>query len=421
MAASIGAIVFAIAVALLAILCRKRYLNRIRQGALQDPFLDLDGETVAVNQPLIFGDGSAPGAATYSDPFTDDSRPGPLSRTLSLTAEPDNRAGSSGDSHQAVVDHTQTPDIRSGLAAEYYNQHQPTGRLPPPPPTSQLLAPGVARSQSHRSLPQVQTEVPPRFPSPSPASPPYDAGAIAYLRYADQMADRNPPSPRYHSPGVVEDHRLISAFSVASELNPQYSAHVPPMNIDETLRNSPDPIRASSSYRPSFGPGQSPTPSVADHVCAPGDTVVISPMDQYTQCYTQGPTPGSENTVRGRDFGSRPSPIPELDELLAHSHEGSGGSGTWRSTQSGDTAASSPVLMTAERVQLTTAASTLTLPSYTASPGLSTGGNSGEFGLPTGIIDEFPRLPPPPDGPPPLPALLPVQPLSLGKRRSHQS
>jgi len=159
----------------------------------------------------------------------------------------------------------------------------------------------------------------------------------------------------------------------------------------------------------------------------PGDAVVITPLNTRTQGPTQGPTSaGSEDasipyTIRGGNFRSRPSPITEVVEMLRHSQDGSNNSGTWISSRSGDTSASSPVVMTAERVQLTPMALSLASPSYTTSPLMSDGSHYEESVPPTGATNNFAQLPPPLDDPPPLPMLLHVQPLNLGKKRSLQS
>ena len=393
-AASTGAIALVIIAALMAILCRKRYLKRVRRRAASDPFLDLDGEMVAVNQPLIGGEPGS-GAVAYSDPFTDDSRQVTQSG-LSLTTGPGSVARRSNESHEAVVDHssTPTPDPRSGFTAQHHDQPRPTNQLSlPSQPPLQWPATGIPQSRSPQSLPQVQTQFQPQIPVPHPSSPPFDAGAIAYLRYADQMQDRSLPSPEHRTPGNPEGHQLTSAFSVASEPSPRYSTHVPPSNTDEAWGSIPDPIRALSSYRPSFDRRQSFTPSVSGPAYEPGDTVVASPYNT---------SPGSEDgwnpyNIRDRDFGSRPSPIPEVSETASHSQE--------VSNDSGGTSMSSHVVLTAERVQLTPAAlSTLSLPlpSYTTSPALSSGSNYES-------------------DPPLVPLLPPVQPLNLGKNRPLQN
>lgn len=409
MAVTTGAIVSVIVAALLAILCRKRYLKKVRRRANLDPFLNLDGidgEMVAVSEPLIIGDGPGQGGITYFDPFTDDARSRTQSRSLTPANGPGNVVGGngSGESNQTVVglDITPTPGLRGGLAAEYYNQHQLIDRLAPPP-----LPPGAALPRSPHTLPQVQTEFPRKLPVPRPSGPPSGGGAIGYLHHADQ-AGRSPLSPGDHSPGNGDGQRLTSAFSVASELSPQYTLHAPPLNMDETWRVSPDPIKASSSYQHSVDRRQSFTPSVGDPACEPGDTAVIVPTDSPTK---NPPSPASEysltpQTVRGGNFSSRPSPITEVVEMLAHSQDGSGESATWTSTQSGDTSRSFPVVMTAERVQITPKPLSLTASTYTITPALST--------------SNFSQLSPPPDGSPPLPLLPQVQPLNLGKKGSLQ-
>lgn len=407
MAAATGAIALVIIAALMAILCRKRYLKRVRGRAASDPFLDLDGEMVAVNEPLIIGGEPGSGAVAYSDPFTDDSRQANQSGSLSLSTGLSSVARrSSNESHEAVVDHgqTSTPDPRGGFTAEHHDQPRPTNQLYLPSQSPlQRPATGLAPSRSPQSLPQVQTQFKPQFPVPHPSSPPFDSGALAYLRYADQMQDRSLPSPEHRSPGNPEGHQLTSAFSVASEPSPRYSAHVPPLNMGEAWGSIPDPIRALSSYRPSFDRRRSFTPSVSGHAYEPGDTVVVAPYNNPSRCPTQGPTsPGSEDIwnpydIRDRDFGSRPSPIPEVSETATHSQEAS--------NDSGGTSMSSHVVLTAERIQLTPmglSALSLPLPSHTTSPALSS----------SNYYED-------PDSPP-VPSLPPIQPLSLGKNRSPQ-
>ena len=419
--------------ALLAILCRKRYLKTTRRRATLDPFVDdLDGEMIGVNQPLMVDDGPSPGGAVYSDPFTDDSRPITQSRSLSLaTGLGSGPRAESNDSYQAVVGQDSTrapsPDLTVGQAAEYHNQRQSTNQLslpsqPPPQPSPS----DITRSRSPQTLPPVQTQFSLKSP-PHPSSPPFDAGAIAYIRYADQTTGRGPPSPSsQYSAGDAEDLRLTSAFSVASEPSPRYSTHVPPFDIDEMLRTTPDPIKASSSYRPPFDRRQSLTPTVGGPAYEPGDTLVIAPRDTPTQSPTN---PGSASTlspstIRPGNFGSRPSPIPEVVEMSAHSQDGSNDSETWISTRSEDTSRSSPVVMTAERVQLTPmvrSVTSLVSPIYTPSPGPPTSNYYGEFVPPTGATNDFPQLSPALDDSPLLPTLLPVQPLTLGKKRPFQS
>jgi len=403
-AATTGAIAFVITAALLAILCRRRYLRRVRRRATLDPFLDLDGEMVTVNQPLIIGDGPGPSGAVYSDPYTDDSRLRTQSGGLSLTTGTGLvMMGESNNSSRAVVgtDPSPTPpDLTAGLTAQSYDQHQPTGQLPP-------TQTARSRSRSPQSLPQVQTQFPPEFPIPQPSIPTFDDGALAYRRYNDQTTTvRNLPGP-----GNAEDLRLTSAFSAASELSPQYTVRAPPppLKIDEMLRSSPDPIKTSSSYRrPSFDRRRSFTPSVSgyDH----GDTLDPLAQDPAEEL---PPSPPSEystspHTIRGSNFASRPSPITEVVEMLYHSGDGSNDSGTWISSQSEDTSRSSPVVMTAKKMSLS-----LTSPAYTTSLGPSAGNRYGESLPPTGATNTFPQLPPPP-----LPQLPQVQPLSLGKKRA---
>ena len=399
MAAATGAIAFVIIAALLAVLCRKRYLKRVRGRAASDPFQDLDGEMVAVNQPLIIGGEPGSGAVAYSDPFTDDSRQ--VSQSGSLTGLGSVARRSSNESHEAVVDHspTPTPDPRGGFATAQHDRPRPTNQLSPP---FQPPRPGIAQSRSPQSLPQVQTQFQPQMAVPHPSSPPFDPAAIAYLRYADQMQDRTIPSPEHRSPGNPEGHHLTSAFSVASEPSPRYSTHVPPFNTDEAWGSIPDPIRALSSYRPSFDRRRSFTPSVSGPAYEPGDTVVIGPYNNPPRGPNQGFTsPGSEDVwnpynIRDRDFGSRPSTIQEVSETATHSQEAS--------NDSGGTSMSSHVVLTAERVQFTPvalSALSLALPSYTTSPALSSSSNY-DSDLP------------------PVPPLPPVQPLNLGKNKSPQ-
>ena len=400
-AASTGAIAFVIILALLAILWRKRYLKEIRRRAASDPFLDLDGEMVTVNQPLIIGGEPGAAATTYSDPFTDDSRQRTQSGGLSLTTGLGSSARRSNESLEAVVDHnlTPSPDLRGGYAAEHYDQtRQANQLLPPSQPPLQRPGTGIARSRSPQSLPQVQTQFPSHPPTQHPSSPPFDPGAIAYLRYADQMPDRTLPSPEHRSPGNHGGHQLTSAFSVASEPSPRYSAHVPPLNMDEAWGSIPDPIRALSSYRPSFDRRQSFTPSVSGPTYEPSNTVVVTPLHNPAQ----GPASTESEDVwnpydidiRGGGFSSRPSTIPEVSETATHSQEAS--------NDSGGTSMSSHVVMTAERVQLTPMALSLRSASFTSSPALSS--------------PSFYEDPDPPPLPP-LPPLPPVQPLSLGKNR----
>lgn len=396
--------------AVLAILCRKRHLKKARKRGTLDPFLDdLDGEMVAVNEPLLII-GHEPGTegAVYSDPFTDESQPAAQSRDLSFTTgvTVGSTARRSNDSHEAVVglNSTPTPELRprGGLAGGYHNQPQPTNQLPPP----QASATGTTPSRSPQSLPQVQTQFPPKFPVPRPPTPPFDPGAVAYLQYADRPVGRSLPSPEQQSPGNPEGHRLTSAFSVASEVSPQYSAHVPPLNIGEAWGSIPDPIKASSSYRPSIDRRQSFTPSFTGPAYDHGDTVVVAPLDLSlqgpAQCHTN---PGSEEVwnpydIRGGICGSRPSPIAEVTETLGHSQEASNDS--W------GTSVSSHVVMTAERLVLS--------PSYTVSPALSTGSFYEESVPSAGAPSQVPQLPRPP-----LPPLPHVQPLNLAKNRSLQS
>lgn len=411
-AATTGAIAFAIAVALLAVLCRRRYLKKVRRTTY-DPFLDLDGEMVAVSQPLIIGDGPGPSRVVYSDPYTDDSRPVTQSRTLSLTAGNAVMMMESNNTSRAVVGTDPSPspsDPTGGLVAEYRNQPHQTDQ---PHPT------GIARSRSHQSLPQVQTQLPPSFPVPQPSNPTFNAGALANVRHNGPTTDRNLPSPGHYSPGNAEDPMLTSAFNVATELSPQYSIHLPPLTIDETWRNSPDPIKTSSSYRqPSFSRRQSFTPNISGY--DPADTTVIAPIVSPMQDLGHGlPSPPSEysaspHTIRGGNFASRPSPITEVVETPSRPKDEFDRSGTYISTRS-DTSRSSPVVMTAERVQLTRGPASLTSLAYKTSLGPSTDGRYGESLPPTGATNEFPKLPPPP-----LPQLPQVQPLTLGKKRLAQ-
>lgn len=431
-AATTGAIAFVIGMALLILACKKRYLKKPRRRTTLDPFVDLDGELVAVSQPLIIGDGPGPGGAVYSDPFTDDSRPIAQSRSLSLTTGLGSMVRESNNSSRAVVGtgSTPTPDPGGGMAAGYYDEPQQTDRLLPPseyPPF--LPSTEITRSRSPQSLPQVQTQFSPEFPVPRPSSPSFDAGAIAYLRDVDQMTARSPPNPGHYVSGNA-DERLTSAFSVTSELSPQYSPRARSLNIQDMLRSSPDPIQASSSYRPPLDRRQSFTTSLSTPVYDCGDTVVITSLDPPTQDPTQSPgSPTSEytaspaTTIRGDNLGSHPSPISEVVEMLQradYSQEGSNDSGTLISTRSMDTSASSPVVMTAERVQVTPGPMSLPLrsPSYTTSRALAAANRMGETFPPTGTTDDFAQLPPPPGGSPPMPSLPQVQPLSLGKKRS---
>lgn len=212
---------------------------------------------------------------------------------------------------------------------------------------------------------------------------------------------------------------LTSAFNVATELSPQYSIHLPPLTIDETWRNSPDPIKTSSSYRqPSFSRRQSFTPNISGY--DPADTTVIAPIVSPMQDLGHGlPSPPSEysaspHTIRGGNFASRPSPITEVVETPSRPKDEFDRSGTYISTRS-DTSRSSPVVMTAERVQLTRGPASLTSLAYKTSLGPSTDGRYGESLPPTGATNEFPKLPPSP-----LPQLPQVQPLTLGKKRLAQ-
>ena len=436
MGATTGAIVFVVIVALLAFLCRKRYLKRVRRRATLDPFqevefLDLDNEMVAVNQPLILGDGHGSQLAVYSDPFTDDSQPRNQMRTPSPAVGTGGLTGGRNSISHAVVGTVQTltpePDPEGGQAAEHYNQHQPIDQQPSAP-SQRSPPPEITRSRTPQSLPQVQTQFPPQFPVPRPSSPAFDAGAGSYLSYADQTTDRRPPSPNHYSPGNAEGHVLTSAFRPTSELSPQYTTHFPPPNIDAVWGNSPDPIKGYSlSRRPSLDSRHSLTPSVGGPVYDLGDTTVITPLDSPTQDSAQDPPSPesaysqSPSTVRGSNHASRPSPITEIVEMLAHPQDGSGDSGTWVSTRS-DTSASSPVVMTAERVRVTPGRSvSVRVPAYTKPPGPSTDSYYGQPLLPAAeTTKKFPRLPPPPDGPRPLPPLLQVQPLNIGKKKSVQ-
>jgi hypothetical protein len=412
-AATTGAIALAIVLALLAIFCRMRHTKRVRQRAGQDPFvdLDLDGEMIGANQPLIIGDNPGPAGAGYSDPYTDDSQT--RARSLSVTTGPGTSLARSNNSLQAVVGSTPTPDLGGGAAAVYYNQFQSTDRRSPPP---KLPSSGIAQYRSHQALPQVQTQ---HTSEPSifqQSSPSFDAGAIAYIRHNDQTTGPGPTSPEHPSPETADGHRLISAFSAGSGLSPQFSPPVPPPSIDEMWRSSPDPIRASSSYRPSVDRRRSFTLSVGGHVHDPGDTVVIAPVDVLTQSPTPSATiPGSgvsdQHTSHGRNFGSRPSPITEVTEMPSHSQEGSNNSGgTWSSVRSVDSSVYSPVVMKAQRVHLTPTALSI------VSPTPSSGSNYGESLPSLGSTSQFPQPPPLPMLPPPQ-----VQPLSLGKKRSAQA
>ena len=436
-AATTGAIAFAIALGLLMRACKKRHRRGARRRTTLDPFVDLDNEMVTVNQPLIIGDGPGPGGVVYTDPFTDDSRPITQSRNVSLTTGLGTGVEGSNNSSRAVVGtgSTPTPDPGGGPVPGYYDQHRQTDRLlassqyppllPPPPP------PEITRSRSPQSLPQVKTQFPPEFPAPQRLSPTFDAGAVAFLRDAGQTADHSPPSPGYYSPGNAEE-RLTSAFSVTSELSPQYSTHPRSLNIDDMLRSSPDPVQASSAYRDPFDRRHSFTPSLSVPVYDSEDIVVTIPLDPPAQDPTQGlPSPGSEYTaspatIRGGDMSSRPSPISEVVQMLqqaGYPQDGSNDSFTQISTDSMDTTRSSPVVMTAERVQVSPGPMSLPLrsPSYTMVRELALAAKRTEEALPpTGATDQFAQLQPPPGGSPPMPPLPQVQPLSLGKKRSAQ-
>ena len=414
-AAVTGAIAFTIILALLAMSWRKHYLKKARRRAALDPFQDIDGEMIAINEPLIIGDGPVSRGGVYSDPFTDDLRP---TTTQPRSLSPGTPLGSGGRSsevsHQAVVnlDTAPTPS-GSGEAGEYYHQRQPTDEQSQPP-----SATGTSRSRP-QSLPPVQTQFAPQFPLPRPASP-FDSGAVAYLQYTDGAPDRGPPSPGHNPLERVENNMLTSAFSVASELSPQYSSEAPPVNIDETWRNSPDPIKASSSYRRPTGRRQSFTPSLSGQVFEPGDTVVVTPLDSPTQGPAQGVTsPGSEDvwspyTIRSGDFSLHSSPTTDLVEIPAHSQDDSNDSETWISSRSGGTSGSLPVVLTAERAQRTPALS-LRSPSFTLSS--SSHYDQSSMGA---AYQSSQALPSSDDPPPPLPSLLPIQPLSLGKKKSFQ-
>lgn len=390
--------------ALLAILCRKRRLKKLRRRAAQDPFLDLDldSEMVAVNQPLIVGDGPAPGGMAFADPFSDDSRPRTRSRSQSATTGPATSLARSSNSFQAVVGSTTTPDPGGGLAVDYHNQLHSTERRSPPP---RIPPSGITRTRS----PSIQT-------IPRQSSPSFDSGVVAYLRYNDQAADGRPPSPGQFLPGNVEDHRLISAFSASSGLNPRHSNPIPPLNTDETWRNSPDPMKASLSHGLPFDRRHSFTPSISGHISEPGDTVVIAPLDPLTQGPVQFPIntesddwdPYNDRSIK---FGSRPSPITEITELPSHSQEGSNNSGgTWNSRRSLESSSSSPVVMQAQRVRLTSTALSLV-----SQPTPSTASNNGESIPSSGSSKQLPQLPPLP-----VPVLPHVKPLSLGKKRPVQ-
>lgn len=414
MAATTGAIALAIVIALLAILCRKRHLNRIRRRAAPNPFVDLDGEMVAVNQPLIIGDGPGAGGEAYFDPYSDNSRQRTQSRSLSATTVPGSVARASHDSSQAVVGSNQAPsqEPRGGFATERYNQRQPIDPRSPPlhiPPS------GITHSRSRQSIHQIQTQFSPESPIHRQSSPSFDAGAIAYLRN-NEPTYPSPPSPSQFSPGNAEDHRLTSAFTVASGPNTRYSAPTPPPKIDETWRNSPDPIKASSSYRPPIDRRQSFKTSVGGHVYEPGDTVVVAPVDIPTQGLAQGvPSPGSgissQFTTWGANLTSRPSPITEVSEVQSHSQEGSNGSWTWISNKSMDSSSSSHVIMRAERVHLTP-----TAPSLVSPPTPSSASHYGESPPSLKSTSQLPPVPPLP----PMPSLPTIHPLSLGKKRSAQ-
>ena len=407
-AATTGAVALAIILALLTILCRKRHLKKLRQHGSNETFaLDLDGEMEAVNQPLIVGDVPSPRAGVYAEPFTDDSRQRTQSGGLSLTPGPSGPTTStarSNNSSQAVIRLAPITDPRGGSATEYNNYHQPTDRLSPPPLSP---PPGVARARS----PSLQTRYPPEPPIPRQSSPSFDAGAVAYLRHCDQVGDTSPPSPRHYLPGNAEDYRLISAFSASSGLSPQRSTPAPPPEIDEVWRSSPDPIQASSSYRPPIDRRRSFRPNVSGHELEHGDTVVISPLNIPTR-----PPPSSFfgpgwHDGRGKSSGSRPSPIAEVTEAPSHSHEESSNSGgTWNSNRSIDSSLSTAVVMHAHRVRITPTALSIVSPLTQSS-----GSNYGESLTSPGSPSQIPSLPQSP-----VLALPPIQPLSLGKKRSAQ-
>lgn len=382
----------------------------------QDPFfeLDLDGETAAVNQPLIVGDGPGPAGAAYSEPFTDDPRQRSQSRSFSATTGPPPSLTRSNHSFQAVAGSTPTPDPRGNSAVSYHNQLQPANRRSPPP----VLPPSaVTRARSS----QVQTKIPPESPILRQSSPSFDAGAIAYLRHNDQATDASPPSPGQLSPGNADEHRLISAFSASSGLSPRHSNPVPPPKIDEMWKNSPDPVQASLSYAPPINRWGSFTPSVSGHVHDPGDTIVIGPVDALNH---GPPPPPPINTgqdewnpynIRDGNFNSRPSPIAETTEPLSHSQEGSNNSGgTWGSNPSMDSSASMPVVLQAQRVRLTPTVLSLVTP-----PSPSEGSHYEDSPVLSGPNTQVPPVPPLPPLPP-FPVLPQVLPLSLGKKRSAQ-
>jgi hypothetical protein len=426
-AATTGAIAFVIALVLLILACKKRYFRKARRRTTLDPFVDLDNEMMTVNQPLILGD--APGGVVYSDPFTDDTRPTTQSRSLSLTGGLGTLTRESHNSSRAVVGtgSTPTPDPGGGPVPAYYEQPRQTDRLLAPSLYPPLLPPPEAtRPRTPQSLPQVQTQFQPELPAPQPSSPSFDAGAIAFLRGAGQTTGRSPPSPGPYSPGNA-DERLTSAFSVTSELSPQYSTHLRSLNIDDMLRSSPDPIQASSSYHPPFDRRHSFTPSLSAPVYDHGDTAAVTPLDPPAQDPTRSPSsPASEYTaspatIRGGSISSRPSPISEVVEMLqqaGYPQDGSNDSSTQISVSahSMDTSRSSPVVMMAERVQVTPGPMSLPLrsPSYTTVRELALAAKR------TGATDQFAQLPSPPGGSPPMPPLPRVQPLSLGKKRSAQ-
>jgi hypothetical protein len=344
------------------------------------------------------------------DPFTDDPRQRTQSGGLSASTGPSTSLAKSNSSFQAVVGSTPNPDPRGGSATEYHNLLQPTDRHSPPLPL--LPQSGITRARS----PSVRTRSPPDPPIHRQSSPSFDAGAVAYLRNNDPAADVSPPSPGQFLPGNAEDHRLITAFSASSGLSPRHSTHVPPPDIDEMWRNSPDPIKASSSYRPLIDRQRSFTPSVSGYEHEPGDTVVIAP---WTTSSRGPPPPSFIRTgsglydAHGKHSGSRPSPITEVTEVPSHSHEGSSNSaGTWNSSRSIDSSSSLPVVMHAQRVRITPTALSIVSP-LTLIP--STGGNYGESHPSSGSPSQIPPLPRLP-----APVLPQVQPLSLGKKRSAQ-
>ena len=332
----------------------------------------------------------------YSDPFSDEARARTQSRSLSATGRPGTSLASS-NSYHAAMGSIPTPVRRGDHMMGPYDQ--PDSRAPP----LQVPPPELVRTRSDQSSWQVQTQPPPDHPVPRRSSPPFDAGAVAYIRDNDQTTGLRPLSPEQFSPKSPDNHRLISAFSVASGLSPQYASPSPISNADETWKGSPVPLQTSLAYRPPIDYRH----SLSGHIFEPSDSVSTAQKDVTTQS-----PPSSFNnthTGRGGNFGSRPSPITEVSEVNTYSQEGSDNSGgTWNSTVE-LSSSSTPVVMTAQRIQLTSRS-----PSFVSQPP-STTGHYGDPPPSSGFTGQVP--PPPPITMPPLPQ---VQPLSLGKRRSVQ-